>query len=204
MTEKQGLSAVGHRTQLRDNAEKLIHSGAAPSVGGGALGVDALELLYRRASNPEFAADALKLLHELQTHQVELDLLFDQLQASEEELAEELAHYKALYDLAPVPYIIVDSSGRLVESNQAAGKLFGLSAERLSERYLNDLLSPSSRATVNSMIQEVVSSKSGLSCSAELSGDLGVDGPLAIEATLGSFDDRVLLVLSPGSANPGS
>ncbi len=204
MTDRQGFSAVGHRTQLRDNAEELIHKGAAPSVGGTTLGVDALELLYRRASNPEFAADALKLLHELQTHQVELDLLFDQLQASEEELAEELAHYKALYDLAPVPYLIVDSSGRVVESNQAAGKLFGLSAERLSERYLNDLLSPSSRETVNSMIQEVVSSKSGTSCSAELSSELGVDGPLTLEAKLGSYSDRVLMVLSPDSITPGS
>lgn len=204
MTDRTRPSDIGHRDQLRSNAEALIHTGAAPAVGEGSLGVDALELLYRRASNPEFAADALKLLHELQTHQVELDLLFDQIKASEEELAEELAHYKALYDLAPVPYLIVDSGGRLVETNQAAGKMLGLSAERLAERYLSDLLSPSSRVSVSSMIQKVVSSKSGLSCSAELSGELGVDGPLAIEATLGSFDDRILLVLSPGSTNPVS
>lgn len=204
MTYIQGLSAVGPRAQLRFEAEALIHDGSAPSLGGGALGVDALELLYRRASNPEFAADALKLLHELQTHQVELDLLFDQIKASENELAEELAHYKALYDLAPAPYLVLDTGGRVVESNRAAEKLFGLGAERLAEHHLNDLLSPASRATVQSMMREVVASKAETSCVAQLSDDLGVDCRLTLEARPGLFSDRIFMVLSPGPIHRGS
>lgn len=204
MTYIQGLSAVGPRAQLRFEAEALIHDGSAPTLGGEALGIDALELLYRRASNPEFAADALKLLHELQTHQVELDLLFDQIKSSENELAEELAHYKALYELAPVPYLIVDAVGRVVESNQAAGKLFGLGAERLTEHNLNDLIALSSRTTVQSMLREVAASKSEASCVAQLSSDLGVDCRLEIQAGPGSFTDRIFLVLSPGPTNRDS
>lgn len=65
MTTTEGLSWAENRAQLRLNAEALIHAGAArvAEIGGGALGVEALTLLYRRASDPDFAADALKLLH---------------------------------------------------------------------------------------------------------------------------------------------
>ncbi|OZB14247.1 MAG: hypothetical protein B7X58_08195, partial [Marinobacter sp. 34-60-7] len=88
--------------QLRRNARHLLDQGASPRLRSGTLGVDALQLLYQRASEPESAADALRLLHELQTFQVELDLMYQQLQANEQDLTEELAHYRSLYDLAPV------------------------------------------------------------------------------------------------------
>lgn len=210
MAYMHGFSGANHRSKLRLDAETLIHAGAAPATGGTTLSVEALELLYRQASNPEFAADALKLLHELQTHQVELDLLFDQLQSSENELIEDLAHYKALYELAPVPYLIVDGDGRVVQSNQAAQNLSGLGAERLTDRYLSDFLSPSSQTTMRAMLGEVMSSKSGASCVAQLSSDLGVDGRVTgdgrvtMEAKLGTHTDCVLMVLSPGPAIDGS
>ena len=72
--------------QLRRDARHLLDHGASPKIRSGTLGVDALQLLYQRASEPESAADALKLLHELQTFQVELDLMYQQLQANEHDL----------------------------------------------------------------------------------------------------------------------
>ena len=57
-------NAQGH-DRLRSSAEELIAKGGTPVVRGGALSVDALTLLYKRASVPESGADALKLLHEL-------------------------------------------------------------------------------------------------------------------------------------------
>ncbi|TVP54169.1 MAG: PAS domain S-box protein, partial [Halomonadaceae bacterium] len=97
MTSPRTPSQSDYRNLLRVNAEELIRHGGAPSIGAGVLGAEALELLYRRASNPNFAADGLKLLHELQTHQVELDLLHEQLQANEHELTKALDYYHALY-----------------------------------------------------------------------------------------------------------
>lgn len=115
--------------QLRRDARHLLDHGASPKIRSGTLGVDALQLLYQRASEPESAADALKLLHELQTFQVELDLMYQQLQANEHDLTEELAHYRSLYDQAPVAYLVVDSLGGIIESNRAAVALLGQSPE---------------------------------------------------------------------------
>ena len=46
----------------------------------------ALRVLHALASSPATAADAIALLHELQVHQVELDLQYEELQGSNSEL----------------------------------------------------------------------------------------------------------------------
>jgi len=202
MTYIQGVSPDRRRSSLRLNAEQLVHSGAAPSASQAVLGVDVLELLYRRASNPEFAPDALKLLHELQTHQVELDLVFDQLMASETELAEQLAHYRALYDEAPVPYLVVDTGGRIVEHNQAAKTLFGHRVESLAEHHLSDLVASSSRAALVTMMQALETSDSEASCVAKLSSDLDDGHYRTLTARPGPSTDLILVALSAAPVTP--
>lgn len=133
---------------LRADAEGRLRSGTAPSTAGWTVGAETLSLLYRLASNPENSTDALKLLHELQTHQVELDLQHAQLAENEHELALQLAHFQALYDHAPGGYLVLGGDGRILRSNQAASKLFGLEVGQLKDHLLTSLLSPESRSAV--------------------------------------------------------
>lgn len=195
MSHTPSSSRTKRQDELRRNAQSLLQEGSAPSDGQGSLSVDALELLYRRASDPEFAADAVKLLHELQTHQVELDLVYEQMQATETELTEALAHYTALYDLAPAPYLILDADGLIIESNQAAKDLLGLSVASLTQQSLDDFLVPASRAEVAAMFQQLKSSRSEQSCVVELSRALADGRRLVLKARPGS-SDHILCVLS--------
>lgn len=153
MTAIRGYLNAEDHERLRHSAEELITRGAAPRVSGGALGVNALALLFQHAGTPEFSADALKLLHELQTHQVELDLMHEQLQANEQDLTEELRHYKSLYECAPSAYLVVTDSGDIIEGNQAAGVLFGESVTALAGRALGEFLAPGQDAIVNGLLQ---------------------------------------------------
>lgn len=204
MTYIQGVSRDRRSAMLRVNAEQLIECGTAPSAGKGTLGVDALALLYHRASNPDFAVDALKLLHELQTHQVELDLLFEQLQSSESELTEELAYYRALYDLLPVPCLVINFEGRVVERNRAAMALFGHRDECLAEYQLYNLLASSSRTTVRAMMEALEASRSEQSCVAKLAGDCGNAQQFALTAAPGPSEALVVMTLSPIPAVPNA
>lgn len=138
--------------RLRRSARALLDEGASPRNSGGALGVDALQLLYERASTPESAAEALRLLHELQTYQVELDLLYEQLQANEGEITEELTHYKTLFELAPAAYLMVAGNGEIIEGNQAAGTLFGETTGTLRGRSLFALLASGQDGLVNGLL----------------------------------------------------
>lgn len=153
MADTHGYSSVERHDRLRRSARDLIDHGVPPRNHGGNLSVDALQLLYERASKPESAADALKLLHELQTYQVELDLLYEQLQANEHELSEELAHYRSLYEQAPAAYLIIANDGEIIEANQAAGVLFGESATELAGIALSALLAPGQEGVVNPLFR---------------------------------------------------
>ncbi len=188
-----------HHDRLRLIAEARIGEGSvAPTRGGGTLGLDALETLYRRASNPESAPDALKLLHELQTHQVELDLLFEQLQANEHEIAEELAYYKSLYECAPMAYLVVATDGRVIESNNAASLLFGSSPSHLLEQPVAALLTPSSRAALAEVIQALGVSGSTHEFAAELPGcpEAWRTEKLLVNARRVTSGDNILMVFS--------
>lgn len=196
MTTIEGLSWAENRAQLRAHAEELIRDGAATiaEIGGGALGVEALALLYRRAGDPEFAPDALKLLHELQTHQVELDLLLEQLQASETELTEELTRYQSLYQLAPVAYLVLTRDGRVIESNAAAGTLLGFAPEHSDEQTLTQYLAPPGRADVANLIEGLCAPDSVGTCKARLAGN--PDLQISIRASLSPSGDNVMMVVS--------
>lgn len=154
MTKTHGYSNVEHHDQLRRSARDLIDHGVPPRNNGGNLSVDALQLLYERASKPESAADALKLLHELQTYQVELDLLYEQLQANEQEISEELAHYRLLYEQAPAAYLVVANDGKVIEGNQAAGILFDDPTIDLAGIDLSALLAPGQDGEVNTLLRK--------------------------------------------------
>lgn len=198
---------TGHHAKLRLTAETLIEKGAAPQLNGATLGVHALELLYRRASDPDSTSDALKLLHELQTHQVELDLLYEQLQANEYEISGELVHYKALFDHAPVAYLVVANDGRIIESNEAAASLFGLSSEQLTEQAVIELLAPTSRAPLSELFPKLVMPGSRASCVADLPANdrSGPTRRLVINASCDARGDSIYMVLcpTPDPAKPG-
>ncbi len=133
---------------LRADAEGRLRTGTAPASGGWAVGTEALSLLYRLASDPESSADALKLLHELQTHQVELDLQHAQLSENESDLVLQLAHFQAIYDHAPGGYLVLGLDGRIVRSNLKASEFLGLDADQLTDHALTSLLDPASKPAV--------------------------------------------------------
>src|ERR1700679_1938271 len=62
----------------------------------------ASQVLHDLASSPSTAAAAMALLHELQVHQVEVDLQDEELRRSCAELESTLTRQIQLYDFAPV------------------------------------------------------------------------------------------------------
>jgi PAS domain S-box-containing protein len=143
------------QTTLRREAETRLTRGSAPLTHGWVPGRDAISLLYNLASNPATAGDALKLLHELQVHQVELDLQHEQIEQNRNELAKELAHYVELYEAAPVGYFIVDLEGIIVESNRIGASLIGAKCTELSGRRVNDFLTPASKPLLLALLKRL-------------------------------------------------
>ena len=70
--------------------------------------------------------EALRLVHELRVHQVELQMQNDELCRTQAELSATRERYFDLYNLAPVGYFIVSHDGRILETNLAGVTLLGL------------------------------------------------------------------------------
>lgn len=153
--------------QLRDKAEAQLQAGTTPATSHGSMGVDALRLLHRLSSNPDNAEDALKLLHELQVHQVELDLQNEEIAANERELVEDLSLYRTLFDSAPLGYLLVDLEGNVIQGNFAAAELFGIGRDELEGHPIDTLLLAQSRPKLLGLLQQVAQSGARGSCVAE-------------------------------------
>ena len=70
-------------------------------------------------------AVVLKLMHELQVHQIELEMQNEELRKTQLELALARERYFDLYDLAPISYCTTDERGVILEANLATAELLG-------------------------------------------------------------------------------
>ena len=81
-----------------------------------------------------------ELLHELQVHQIELEMQNEELRRAEHGLDAARARYFNLYDLAPVGYCSVSEQGLILQANLAAATLLGASRSTLVKQPLSRYL----------------------------------------------------------------
>ena len=105
------------------------------------------------------AADTQKLLHELQVHQIELEMQNEELQKARHEIEEGLEKYSDLYDFAPVGYLTLDPEGAILEANLTAASLLVLPRSQLVKQRLVIFISPEDRPPFDAFLQRVFASK---------------------------------------------
>ena len=72
---------------------------------------------------PAVDMDQRRLVHELQVHQIELEIQNQELTQTLTEVNALRAKYLDLYDFAPVGYFTLDTKGNIVELNLRAAKM---------------------------------------------------------------------------------
>lgn len=109
------------------------------------LRTQAEERLARHTAPASAAMLTNGALHELQVHQIELEMQNEQLQENQVALAESRDRYQDLYDFAPVGYLTLDINGQITEVNLAGASLFGLDRNKLKNQAFVRFLSPQDR-----------------------------------------------------------
>jgi PAS domain S-box-containing protein len=92
--------------------------------------------------------DMQKVVHDLEVHQVELEMQNRELRESQALLEESRTRFAELYDFAPVVYLTLDEEGRMLEANLTAASLFGLERGRLVGRSLFGYVAGEDRAAL--------------------------------------------------------
>ena len=85
--------------------------------------------------------DAQKLIHELEVHQIELEMQNDELHSTQRKLVESLDNYHELYDFAPVGYFTLDEKARIWQVNLRGANLLGIQRSKLINRKFYDFIS---------------------------------------------------------------
>lgn len=184
--------------KLRRDAETRLKSGSAPTSLGWSLGANALNLIHRLASSPASAPDALKLLHEVQVHQVELDLQHEQIETTQRELGEDLAHYQELYEHTPVACLTLGPRRDILECNGAAADLFGTGRDEVLGRDFESCIAAPRRTSIQQFLDGLVPDGPSESCETPIV-TANAERNLQLVARLRS-GGRISLVLVPGLA----
>jgi PAS domain S-box-containing protein len=103
--------------------------------------------LQAAAAPPETPTrdETVRLLQELQVHQIELELQNEELLLSQRQLAESASKYADLYDFAPVGYLTVDKLGKILRVNLTAATILKGQRNPLLDYYFPVLLAEPER-----------------------------------------------------------
>ena len=100
-------------------------------------------------------ADLRKLLHEIEVHQIELELQNDELIAAREEAQLLKEKYIELYDFAPIGYFTLSKDGSILELNLRGAKLLGKNRLRLTKSDFSLFVSNNTRPAFFEMLEKV-------------------------------------------------
>ncbi len=127
----------------------------------------------RSTAPPRTDADTQRLLHELQVHQIELEMQNAELQGARDQMEALLEKYTDLYDFAPVGYFSMDEQGLILEVNLTGAALLGVERSRLINRRLQRFVAPTSRPIFLAFLEKVFAGPGKQVCEASLLNEDG-------------------------------
>jgi PAS domain S-box-containing protein len=96
--------------------------------------------------------DRLKLIHELQVHQIELEIQTEVLQETLTRADALRAKYQDLFELAPVGYLTLSKRGTIFEANKCAAALLNQKPQALVGRKLREFVKEDAVASVDNFL----------------------------------------------------
>ena len=128
-------------------------------------------------------ADSQQHLHELQVHQVELEMQNEELRAMQLEREASRNRYARYYDLAPVAYFNLDPQGMIVRCNLAACRLLGYDRRYLQGRGLLPLVHKDDQPAYFGFFNGLAAASGAGPCRVRLRGKEGTTGPVRLEGS---------------------
>jgi PAS domain-containing protein len=128
-------------------------------------------LLQSPHPEPVTAWDNAQLVHELQVHQIELEMRNEELLHAYEEADNLRERYADIYDFAPVGYFTLDPLGVILDVNLAGAVLIGIKGSQKGRHRFAAFLRPDCVQGFNRFVDDVLHTKKKLLCETVLSAN---------------------------------
>jgi PAS domain S-box-containing protein len=115
--------------------------------------------------------ESLNLIHELEVHQIELEMQNDEMQLTKERLEISLQKISDLYDFAPIGYFTLTQKGDIIELNLAGAKMLGKERSLFKYRKFPLFVSQNTRPIFYQFIEKVFASTVKQTCEVTISKD---------------------------------
>lgn len=109
-----------------------------------------------------------KLVHELQVHQIELEMQNEQLRETELRAKADAERYRTLYDFFPGGYLTLDREGTIIELSLTGAKMLGTERANLINANFRFFLTLSTRPVFNKFLEQVFELEISQSCEVSL------------------------------------
>ena len=117
---------------------------------------------------PRTDDEAQRLLHELQVHQIELEMQNAELRQARDELEKALGNYTDLYDFAPVGYFTLDRKGAVNAANFTGATILGVERGRLIGRRFGQFVDAPDRPAFTAFLDTVFTRQGKEACEVTL------------------------------------
>ena len=122
------------------------------------------ELKNRKSTKAILEVDNLKLIHELQVHQIELEMQNEELVKAREEAEAAMEKYTDLYDFAPSGYVTLSEEGNIVDLNFSAAEMLVSNRSQLKSIRFGLHITPESIELFNDFFERTFRFREKQSC----------------------------------------
>ena len=153
-------------------------------------------------SSPE---GMLRLVHELEVHQIELEMQQEELAKTKVEVEDSLAKYTELYDFAPVGYLTLGRDSKIRQANLTATTLLGVDRSHLPGLSLKQFVLPEDYRLIDHLLETVFTKRKNGYCEVKLLANafqppkvhsILSSRTVRIDAGIGDAEDRCRIILS--------
>jgi len=130
---------------------------------------DLLKKKSLKTSSPLSEIETRRLNHELEVHQIELELQNEELMLASSSAQEAVKKYSELYDFAPSGFFTLSNEGTIIELNLSIAKMLGKERSCLIYSQFGFFVSNDTKPIFNLFLEKVFSSKVKKSCEVILS-----------------------------------
>ncbi|WP_291860142.1 PAS domain-containing hybrid sensor histidine kinase/response regulator [Marinilabilia sp.] len=159
----------------------------------------AAELLLKKKKNvleTSFSnSDTSKIIHELEVHQVELEMQNEELKRAREKAEYSEKRYTELYDFAPSGYLTLTKNGEIIDLNYSAEQLLGKERSLLIKSSFGFFVSLDTRAFYNRFLQKIFKTKLKESCELKLETGDGSIKYVLVNGIISNIDEKFLITL---------
>ena len=154
---------------------------------------EVLKEKQQKKSIPEEEIDTKRLLHELQVHQIELEMQNEELRQAYETAESTLKKYTLVFELSLVGYFTLDSDGTICELNFTGAEMLGERRFSLIDSNFKLFVSEDSKPVFNNFFRKVYTSNAKESCEVLLGYDKKHLCSVYMEGVVTEDDQKCLL-----------